>query len=601
MGKEENRQDIRFVVIFIVFSLVCLCMYGLHRIYGFSLFPDEFGYWASAAKVLGYDFSEVASIGSYYSFGYSLILLPILHLLSDSVLAYRCAVVVNLLLQILSFFILKEIFLKFFLKDKKPISYVLSGIAVLYPSWVFYVQMTMSEALLFFMFVLITYFMFRYLEKPGMIRGILLALSVVYIYSVHMRTVGVFLSVFLMIIFDSIWRFCITTRNWPGDKVIRNVRPYILANAGTIVTITFLIAGFLICTSFKNVITDQLYNSGNINTVYINDYSGQTGKLLELFTVKGFISFLMSITGKLLYFGCATFGLGFIGIYHLIKRVSKKDKNSFYVLMAASMQFIVMSIYLMHSADLDASRFDLFLHGRYFDFVIPILISLGIYELISESGGCLKMCLALSVVVLSGALSLLAVLMNHTGMRDPHGMLMIGMSYFLDEEYARPAETILLSMIFTLLVSCVLVIITHKYKENRNISMLIVIMIMFVGLSFHACEHFIYRGQSYIYGDLQVADKINDLRNSGYNGNVVLLYEGGIEYIDTVQFKLRNEKISVEYIENGSSFDMEKLSSRDIVLVDFNSDLKNKLNKKYKKSWESGHFDIYYNVIKGEM
>ena len=106
MGKEENRQDIRFVVVFIVFSLVCLCMYGLHRIYGFSLFPDEFGYWASAAKVLGYDFSEVASIGSYYSFGYSLILLPILHLLSDSVLAYRCAVVVNLLLQILSFFIL---------------------------------------------------------------------------------------------------------------------------------------------------------------------------------------------------------------------------------------------------------------------------------------------------------------------------------------------------------------------------------------------------------------------------------------------------------------------------------------------------------------
>ena len=46
---------------------------------------------------------------------------------------------------------------------------------------------------------------------------------------------------------------------------------------------------------------------------------------------------------------------------------------------------------------------------------------------------------------------------------------------------------------------------------------------------------------------------------------------------------------------------MEKLSSRDIVLVDFNSDLKNELNKKYKKSWESGHFDIYYNVIKGEM
>ncbi|SFP80077.1 hypothetical protein SAMN04487928_108102 [Butyrivibrio proteoclasticus] len=601
MGKEENRQDIRFVVFFIVFSLVCLCMYGLHRIYGFSLFPDEFGYWASAAKVLGYNFSEVASIGSYYSFGYSLILLPILHLLSDSVLAYRCAVVVNLLLQILSFFILKEIFLKFFLKDKKTVSYVLSGIAVLYPPWVFYVQMTMSEALLFFMFVLVTYLMFRYIEKPGMARGILLALSTVYIYSVHMRTIGVFISVFLMIIFEGIWRFCITTRNWPGYKVIRNVRPYILANAGMIVTITFLIAGFLICTSFKNVITDQLYNSGNINTVYINDYSGQIGKLLELLTIKGFISFLMSITGKLLYFGCATFGLGFIGIYHLLKRVSEKDRFSFFVLMAVSMQFMVMNIYLCRSADFDATRFDLFLHGRYFDFVIPILISLGLYELIKESGGCLKMCLSLLLVVLSGLLSLLAVLMNRTGMRDPHGMLMIGMSYFLDEENVRPAETILFSMIFALLISCIIIAVTHKFKENRNIAIMLVIMIIFVGLSFHACDHFIYRGQSYIYGDLQVADKIDDLRNSGYNGNVVHLYEGGIEYIDTVQFKLRNEKISVEYVEDGSSFDIEALSSNDIVLVDFNSKLKDELSKKYKKNWESGHFDIYYNMVKGEM
>ena len=78
-------------------------MYGIQGIFGFSLFPDEFGYWASAAGFLGYDFSEVCSISSFYSFGYSLILIPILKLFSDSIIAYRAAVVVNLLLHITSF------------------------------------------------------------------------------------------------------------------------------------------------------------------------------------------------------------------------------------------------------------------------------------------------------------------------------------------------------------------------------------------------------------------------------------------------------------------------------------------------------------------
>ena len=601
MGKEENKQDIGFIIVFIVFSLVCLCMYGVHRIYGFSLFPDEFGYWASAARALGYDFSEVASLGSYYSFGYSVILIPIMKLLSDSILVYRCAVAVNLLLQIVSFFMLKEIILKYVSGKNENLAYILSGIAVVYPSWVFYVQMTMSEALIFFMYVLVIYLVFKYLEKPGVLNGILVAASAVYIYAVHMRTIGVLVAVFLIVTFDGIWRFFQTTKNWPREKVIKNIKPYIMANVGAITTVLLLILGFVFCILVKNEVTTLLYTNGKINEVYINDYSGQKGKILELFTIKGLFSFTVSIVGKILYFGCASFGLGFLGIYYLVKRALNSDKFSFFILMTTIMQFAVMCIYLMHSADLEATRFDLFLHGRYFDFAIPILISLGVYELIKEPGGCMKMCLSLSVVVLCSVISIPVVLANRTGMKDPHGMLMIGMSYFLDEENGRPAETIFLNLILTLLISCVFVAVTHNYKEKGNALILIVIMFAFIGLSFHACNHFIYKCQSFIYGDIQVADKINDLRNSGYNGDVILLYEGGIEYIDTVQFNLRDEQVKVEYVDDENPFDVEKLSSKDIILVDFNSNLNDELSGKYKKNWESGHFDIYYNNIKGEM
>ena len=83
--------------LFIALLIFCIFQYGIRKICGFTMYPDEFGYWASAAEAAGYDWSEVASLGSYYSFGYSLILLPILKLFGGGVLAYRAAIAVNML------------------------------------------------------------------------------------------------------------------------------------------------------------------------------------------------------------------------------------------------------------------------------------------------------------------------------------------------------------------------------------------------------------------------------------------------------------------------------------------------------------------------
>ena len=47
---KENILLVLGIVIAISF-----CMYGITGVYGFSAFPDEFGYWAPAAALLGYD------------------------------------------------------------------------------------------------------------------------------------------------------------------------------------------------------------------------------------------------------------------------------------------------------------------------------------------------------------------------------------------------------------------------------------------------------------------------------------------------------------------------------------------------------------------
>ena len=78
-------------------------MYSIYQIYSFELIPDEFGYWTYAATLSGCDWSDIVSLGSYYSFGYTLILYPIFQIFQDSIVAYRAAVTVNFLLMILAY------------------------------------------------------------------------------------------------------------------------------------------------------------------------------------------------------------------------------------------------------------------------------------------------------------------------------------------------------------------------------------------------------------------------------------------------------------------------------------------------------------------
>ena len=589
MGKEENRQTCNLISMIIVLSLVCLCMYGILGVYGFSLFPDEFGYWASAARALGYDFSEVASMGSYYSYGYSLILIPLLSVFKDSVICYRAAVVVNLVLQILSFFIMIRILDDLAKGIKRPVRIILAGSAVLYPSWVFYTQMTMSEALLFFLYTLIIFIMIRFLKEPSVLKGIILALCTVYIYTVHMRTVGVALSVFIML-------------------MIKLIRGKDRERAACIVSAALLALGFVLALFAKDIVQGLLYNSGPVIRTSVNDYSGQSGKLIEILTPKGFARFFVSMSGKILYLGCATFGTAFVGIYSLFRKMLKKDENAFFILMTSAFQFLVMCVYLLHSADPGEKRFDLFVHGRYFDFAIPLLGVLGIYAFL-ENEECRKTIVFSSVLTaLSSVIAVLIVSLNRTGMSDPHGMLMIGMSYFLDLDDYRPVRTIILSVLFSFAGAAVLIFLVSIYHRKHNAYVLLCIPLMLVVLGYSACNHFIYVCQSYIYGDIQVADKITDLRISGFGGDIILLYEGGLEYIDTVQFRLRDEHIKVYYPGKDISDHPDALKryiseipQKAIVLTDFESSINLSLDESYNSSWEAGHFCIHYNRPDGDL
>ena len=174
---------------------------------------------------------------------------------------------------------------------------------------------------------------------------------------------------------------------------------------------------------------------------------------------------------------------------------------------------------------------------------------------------------------------------------------MIGMSYFLDEENVRPVGTIVTNVMFSLFIACIMILVVSFWKKSRNMYILCLVHLFLIALSYHACNHFIYIGQTYIYGDIQVADEISELRGLGDEGDIVLFYEGGLEYIDTVQLRLRDEHIHVVYADGEES--IKDLKADDLVLVHFESETKDALSQKYDSFWESGHFDLYYNKVGG--
>ena len=86
----ELAELILFAVIVFVINIIYVGKFNT-----FYVLNDEFGYWASAAKFAGYDWSSAASTVNYYSYGYSLLLFPLFAVFKDPAMLYKAALVMN--------------------------------------------------------------------------------------------------------------------------------------------------------------------------------------------------------------------------------------------------------------------------------------------------------------------------------------------------------------------------------------------------------------------------------------------------------------------------------------------------------------------------
>lgn len=568
----QNKESL-----FVVILLLCFCGYNISRSYGFVLFPDEFGYWAYASMLTGYDWSDIVSLGSYYSYGYSLILFPIFVLCKNAVIAYRVAIAGNFILLFFCFFILKQLIEKLFGHTDEKRKNFYAAIAVFYPSWLFYGRITLAEIVIVTLYAAICLLLYDYLEYNRMSTLIILVLALVYIHFVHMRTIAVLIACVITLVIYYAMK--------------KNRIKQCITFLGLIAII------FLLGYGLKEWITGNIYAASD--SVNVNDYAGQKGKIAYIFTEEGVRNLIVSVAGKVLYLGIASFGLAYFGMWNVVKKVIEgvktwKEKKELttdkwfclFVLLATAGAVMVNAIYTIHPGRVDALTY-----GRYHEYIMPILIVLGLIE-ISENSK--VYCKLVAFLTAEGVMTALVTWSLVTyGQTNIHGYMMVGMSYLHQQNNFEPIHFFWQTFGIGAVLTCIVVLGFVWVKRHKGMEICLILLVALeMLLAVHAGKLYIDDSSLGAYRDTKIVQRIERLQEEQDREIYYLLTDKDYALISILQFMMRDEDI---HIISKEEMKTQKLQEEDLLVSDYRNPLSEILQEQYDSFMVNGHFVLFYN------
>lgn len=549
-------------------------IYQLMHISGMTMYPDEFGYWANAAEWLGFDWSEVVSLQSYYSFGYSILLWPFLACTRNPMLMYKSAVVLNIIIVYLHAVMLYQVTKELQEKEKQP-HWLFCLMAACYPSLLFYMQFTLTESLLNFLFIVSIWALVKYSKTLKIGYGILFIVILTYSYFVHMRTVGILIAGILSVI---VLVLC--------GAATKQQRKRLLVVLAIIVVCGLVL---IFCgNGIKEGLQMNLYQNSDPQYLKVNDYGGQVGKIKALFTIGGMRDFLVSCVGKLFYLGVATFGTFYFGIWYLVKQV-RKHPACFYIVMAVIFTFGITAVYTIYGV-----RTDSYLYGRYNEVFVPIVVYFGLYEMTKNR---LLGRLALLIIVLHGGMAVLLVhAMAEANPRNYQGYFTVGFSYVLKERMPNVSDYVIYPYIAGSIVMLLLMLVAGIFIRKKKL--LVWYLALFVGLYGYTA---VSAGGKYLYDhsidtadDMALAETVKEHLDQEETV-LFLLSNSDAHYVDILQFCLREHPLQV-LSENSVEFGENNIENKaDFVFTYKNSVQKEILKELYTNEKETYHFNLYFD------
>lgn len=551
----------------------CIVCHGISKSYGFYFPADEFGYWSYAAGLAGYDWSDIASLGSYYSYGYSLILLPVFLIFKDGVIAYRAAMVVNIALLAVCFFILQKMGRTFY-----------AAAAVFYPTWLFYAGTTFAEILLVTLYLTTCMLLLKYLQTDNKRYMALMLAAMFYMYLVHLRAIGVLVSGTAVLLLYNIRKYSIRKyimRN--GGRKVRSV--LVPAAAAAVILAVGLLMGLFI----KNYWTGMVYGDTADTLKNANDYAGQFEKIAYIFSIDGLKNLIISVSGKILYLGLASYGIAYFGIIYAVRRVREKKYFPLFVLLTTVAALMICAIYTIRPG-----RVDTLTYGRYHEYVMPVLLMMGIKELGSKALSAKRtMCRIAVMLELEAVMTwLVTVSLNENGQTSFFGNTICGISWLYNPQDFEPVsyywKVYLTGAVLTVAV-CMGIWWTGRRRGREILLMLLVTMQIVIGIRLSSM--YIDDSRLGCFRDTLLREVIYELNLEG-SREVYYSTEGNaFGNIGILQFMMRD---TPTYIVK-TDYDLDSQNEEDLLLIDFRSDQGEALAEKYDSHLTSGHFALYYN------
>lgn len=384
-GKKKQDFFVRaFHAICILFIFV-VCVWNIGMQQRVRVVDDEFAYWGIAAQLAGFDWSGALSKTGYYSYGYSLFLVPFYWLVRLGVnmtVVYRMVIGMNGVFLCLSFCLAAAVGKRMFKEANPFLIQSAALLSVLYIGNVIQSGCAWTEVYLTFMFWCCLYCIVRFSERPSIKWIFFTLLSSAYLFAIHMRTLGVV----LVAVFVVFLRLLLDEDEEKRKKLLT-----------ALVLLAVLIAAVL---GMRYYVKNEIYMNNPATAG--NDFAGQGKRIQTLFSAVGIVDYFLSVCGKIFYAGVVTFCLGIFAVFAAIRNVVQEcleclkarkiylsSKWFVYLYMAGAAAGAVCVDALFqevkyYSQNVTSAKADTVIYGRYIDFLIGSLILFGILHLYQD-------------------------------------------------------------------------------------------------------------------------------------------------------------------------------------------------------------------------
>lgn len=375
MQTSEDRITILLWETLAVLFIFIVHVWGCWNYDVLIVLMDEFGYWEHAAAFAGYDWKAVMETAPWYSFGYSILLVPLFFLCERMTSMYRTAILLNGAMAVGIYFVVKALLCRFYSNATAKMKIMLAVTVSLYSAYVGQSKIAWAEMAVVFSFWLLLFTFLIALEKGSLGWSVTASVFAGICYCVHNRMITVMIALLLTVLLMR----CTKRISW--KRLAAFLFPMIVV--------------YVFSVWMKSLLQQDLTGATGLE-YSLNDIPSRAWKMKAFFSMEGFRNALQSALGELVYVNLSTFTFGILGIYYAIKellvrliRRKKEEQDKSYFLLFVLLSFfgewgVSTLVNMPANKDIGEKPVTYLYYGRYVDGVIGIFILLGLIYIVQH-------------------------------------------------------------------------------------------------------------------------------------------------------------------------------------------------------------------------